>query len=590
MAPLLSPVLYVKYGGVANTPVRVAFREAGLRPTRKGRRWLVQWGGILDAAALARLHEFQRVNHFPGTWELGHKGHLYRNVYNARRRCRAASPAAEAFDVVPRFYLLPRDYEEFRADVDRFPDRMYIQKPTNSSRGRGVRMVSRPDSIPRDAKDLLVQHYIANPLLLNGFKFDMRVYAAATCLDPLRLYVFPDGLARFATEPYSADKADLSNRCMHLTNYSVNKKSNKFVRQPGQQPHGGDPSGAGAGRHPRASDPSCSGSTCASAPLSSLVSQPPDPASECCGSKWSLRGLRAHLEERGLGPGWPAVWRQVCDIVAAAVIAAEPRMNTEFKMKVPHRNNCFEVWGFDIMLTDSFRAWLIEANTCPSLAADSELDMRVKGGMVSELMHMIGPVPYDVEVYEKTAEAKRQARLTGLPMAAGGGGKAGGGGGAGDDDPPGTSGGGFGGVVAPRTLQELDGVDFTDLAPGQLPDIVLEAEAEMARRGSWQRVFPCEEDPGRYLNLFETPRLNNMLLCKYYAQTSGVGSLAAGGTGSRSARSGGGGGGGGSEVLEAWRRPASVGRAGRTGGAAVAAAAGGGSRPSTREWRPGGGN
>jgi hypothetical protein len=49
------------------------------------------------------------------------------------------------------------------------------------------------------------------------FKFDMRVYAAATCLDPLRLYVFPDGLARLATEPYSSDKADLrQGSCLRL--------------------------------------------------------------------------------------------------------------------------------------------------------------------------------------------------------------------------------------------------------------------------------------------------------------------------------------------------------------------------------------
>ncbi|GIL44157.1 hypothetical protein Vafri_1684 [Volvox africanus] len=166
LQPLLSPTLYVKYGGVANTPVRTAFKEGGLRPTRKGKRWVVQWGGILDASALAKLHSFQRVNHFPGTWELGHKGHLYRNVYNARRRAR--SPATEAFDIVPRFYIMPRDYEEFRADVERFPDRLYIQKPTNSSRGRGIRMVTRPEAISREAKDMLVQHYISNPLLLNG--------------------------------------------------------------------------------------------------------------------------------------------------------------------------------------------------------------------------------------------------------------------------------------------------------------------------------------------------------------------------------------------------------------------------------------
>lgn len=37
----------------------------------------------------------------------------------------------------------------------------------------------------------------------------MRIYVTATCMDPLRLYVYNDGLARFATEPYSQDKADL---------------------------------------------------------------------------------------------------------------------------------------------------------------------------------------------------------------------------------------------------------------------------------------------------------------------------------------------------------------------------------------------
>ncbi len=66
LQPLLSPSLVVRYGGVANAPVRASFREAGFRPTRTGKRWLLQWGGILDADAFARLHAFQRVNHFPG--------------------------------------------------------------------------------------------------------------------------------------------------------------------------------------------------------------------------------------------------------------------------------------------------------------------------------------------------------------------------------------------------------------------------------------------------------------------------------------------------------------------------------------------
>jgi hypothetical protein len=41
--------------------------------------------------------------------------------------------------------------------------------------------------------------YIARPLLINESKFDMRVYVYVSCYDPLRAYVFEDGLARFAS-------------------------------------------------------------------------------------------------------------------------------------------------------------------------------------------------------------------------------------------------------------------------------------------------------------------------------------------------------------------------------------------------------
>jgi hypothetical protein len=47
-----------------------------------------------------------------------------------------------------------------------------------------------------------VSEYIANPLLLNGYKFDMRIYVVITCINPLRVYIYEEGLARFATVKY----------------------------------------------------------------------------------------------------------------------------------------------------------------------------------------------------------------------------------------------------------------------------------------------------------------------------------------------------------------------------------------------------
>jgi hypothetical protein len=42
-------------------------------------------------------------------------------------------------------------------------------------------------------------------MLVNGLKFDLRIYVAVTCINPLRIYIYEDGLARFATVEYSLD-------------------------------------------------------------------------------------------------------------------------------------------------------------------------------------------------------------------------------------------------------------------------------------------------------------------------------------------------------------------------------------------------
>lgn len=77
------------------------------------------------------------------------------------------------------------------------------------------------DKFPQE-EQCVVSRYVPNPLLINGRKFDLRIYVLVTSVDPLRIYIYKEGLARFASEVYSDV---LENNFSHLTNYSLNKKN-----------------------------------------------------------------------------------------------------------------------------------------------------------------------------------------------------------------------------------------------------------------------------------------------------------------------------------------------------------------------------
>ena len=85
------------------------------------------------------------------------------------------------------------------------------------------------ESIPKKG-GLLISKYIMNPHLINGFKYDLRIYVLVTSYDPLKIYLFREGLVRLATEKYTTNVLSLKKRFIHLTNYSVNKKAEGYVK------------------------------------------------------------------------------------------------------------------------------------------------------------------------------------------------------------------------------------------------------------------------------------------------------------------------------------------------------------------------
>lgn len=76
----------------------------------------------------------------------------------------------------------------------------------------------------------MAQAYVDRPYLIDGLKFDLRIYVLLAGCDPLRIYLYNEGLVRFATQDYKKPKKNnLKDACMHLTNYAINKLNPKFV-------------------------------------------------------------------------------------------------------------------------------------------------------------------------------------------------------------------------------------------------------------------------------------------------------------------------------------------------------------------------
>lgn len=101
-------------------------------------------------------------------------------------------------------------------------------KPEASCQGRGIFLIKNPKNLSRIER-YVVQRYIHKPYLIDGFKFDLRIYVLVMSVDPLKAYIYKEGMARFATDKYKAPKnSNLGNLYMHLTNYAINKDHENY--------------------------------------------------------------------------------------------------------------------------------------------------------------------------------------------------------------------------------------------------------------------------------------------------------------------------------------------------------------------------
>lgn len=282
--------------------VKHAFKTAGFKQTSSNeqQQWNCLWGKRLKAEDYGKLNEYQKVNHFPSSFELGRKDTLHRNLSRMRRLF------PKEYDFFPEGFLIPEDADYFVSEFKKLEQAtgtapVFIRKPKASSCGKGIKVVNKLSQINMK-KEWLIQRYdnglcnnfllryIANPLLIDGKKFDLRIYVAVTSFDPLRVYLHEDGLVRFATEAYSSKKK-LGNRFVHLTNYSVNRKAQNFVHNDNAEEDG-------------------------------------------VGSKWSIQALRRYFKQNNINDA--PLWPRVKDLIIKTLISVESAISTATKRLVPN--------------------------------------------------------------------------------------------------------------------------------------------------------------------------------------------------------------------------------------------------------------
>ena len=96
-------------------------------------------------------------------------------------------------DFFPDTYILPEEFDEFRLHYNKLhhnnKNNVWIVKPANACQGRGIHIIDEVRDVNVNEKSV-ISKYITNPLLINGHKFDLRVYVLITSYEPLKIYVY----------------------------------------------------------------------------------------------------------------------------------------------------------------------------------------------------------------------------------------------------------------------------------------------------------------------------------------------------------------------------------------------------------------
>ncbi|EGD81058.1 hypothetical protein PTSG_11001 [Salpingoeca rosetta] len=216
-------------------------------------------------------------------------------------------------------FSLPGELDALGAAMAEQPQQPWIIKPRARGEGRGIFIADSIGDVEASSKrkflteGAIAQPLLTNPLLINGYKFDLRLYVLVTSISPLTCYLFHEGLVRLAAEKYSTDTKK-SKPSQYLTNTSIGKKYKA---------------------------------------LSDLT--------------WTLSRFKQWLDQTKLGS--KRVFKRIKAAIVRLLLVSEPRFHAHFHARMAGSSceGCFQLLGVDVILDDTCDPFIIEVNGLPSM-------------------------------------------------------------------------------------------------------------------------------------------------------------------------------------------------------------------------------
>ena len=322
-------------------------------------------------------NKVQLMNHLSNHDLITTKTGLFRSLTNYYKNTNI-----NIFHVVPETFLIASSssndtgwnafYKRFKEIANKQHDalnmpikhclhNMWIVKPPNSNQGQGIKVFSSLSKIkkfvnvqknddngnngqPKDIGDeWVVQKYLERPLLFWGRKFDIRVWVLVT--STFDIFTYKQGYLRTSSSTFSIDKNNESSSFVHLTNYCMQKHSSSVGKYE-------------------------DGNTLCYNDLQNYIN---DNIAETTSS--NKIDINTQIMNK--------IKSMIVDtILAGKSLGMGDNSNDE-------KRKSFELFGYDFMVDDDLRPWLIEVNTNPYLGGQNVWHGELVECMIEDMVRTV---------------------------------------------------------------------------------------------------------------------------------------------------------------------------------------------------------